>query len=76
MCKTEITFDKLPQAITYLTERVAQLKQLVSEHQPPQSDKHQLVGIDDACHIIQKAKPTIYSLVRKGLLPSYKKGNG
>ena len=47
MCKHEITFDKLPQAITYLTEQVAELKQLVSELQPPQSEKHLLVGIDD-----------------------------
>lgn len=74
MCKHEITFDKLPQAITYLTEQVAELKQLVSELQAPQSEKHLLVGIDDACRIIQKAKPTIYALVRKGILPSYKKG--
>lgn len=74
MYKDEITFDKLPQAITYLTEQVAELKQLVSVLQPPQSEKHVLVGIDDACRIIQKAKPTIYALVRKGLLPSYKKG--
>ena len=36
--------------------------------------KHVLVEIDDACHIIRKAKPTIYTLVRKGLLPAYKKG--
>ncbi len=74
MSKDEMTFDKLPQAITYLTEQVAELKQLVSVLQPPQSEKHVLVGIDDACRIIQKAKPTIYALVRKGLLPSYKKG--
>ena len=74
MCKHEITFDKLPQAITYLTEQVAELKQLVSELQAPQSEKHLLVGIDDTCRIIQKAKPTIYALVRKGILPSYKKG--
>ncbi|MDR1583961.1 MAG: helix-turn-helix domain-containing protein [Prevotellaceae bacterium] len=74
MKESEITFDKLPQAITYLTEQVAELKQLVSVLQPPQSEKHVLVGINDACRIIQKAKPTIYTLVRKGLLPSYKKG--
>jgi excisionase family DNA binding protein len=74
MCKDEITFDRLPQAITYLTEQVAELKELVSELQPAQSEKHVLVGIDDACRIIQKAKPTVYALVRKGLLPSYKKG--
>jgi len=74
MCKEEITFDKLPQAITYLTAQVAELKQLVSVLQPPASEKHVLVEIDDACRIIKKAKPTIYTLVRKGLLPSYKKG--
>ncbi len=47
---------------------------MVSELQPPTSDKHVLVEIEDACHIIRKAKPTIYTLVRKGLLPAYKKG--
>lgn len=74
MYKEEITFEKLPQAITYLTEQVDELKQLVSVLQPPASEKHVLVEIDDACRIIKKAKPTIYALVRKGLLPSYKKG--
>ena len=47
---------------------------MVSELQPPASDKHVLVEIEDACRIIRKAKPTIYTLVRKGLLPAYKKG--
>ena len=45
-----------------------------SELQPPASDKHVLVEIEDACRIIKKAKPTIYTLVRKGILPAYKKG--
>ena len=47
---------------------------MVSELQPPASDKHVLIEIEDACRIIRKAKPTIYTLVRKGLLPAYKKG--
>ena len=51
MCKEQITFDKLPQAITYLTEQVAELKQLVAELQPPQPEAHRLVEIDDACRI-------------------------
>lgn len=74
MNKEEITFEKLPQAITYLTEQVAELKQLVSELQPPQVETHQLVDIEDACRITKKAKPTIYTLARKGLIPSYKRG--
>ena len=52
----------------------AELKKMVAELQPQPSDKHVLVEIEDACRIIRKAKPTIYTLVRKGLLPAYKKG--
>ncbi len=67
MDKRNVTFDKL-------TEQVIELKKMVSELQPQPSDKHVLVEIKDACRIIRKAKPTIYTLVRKGLLPAYKKG--
>ena len=74
MQKETVTFDKLPEAVGYLTEQVIELKKMVAELQPQPSDKHVLVEIDDACHIIRKAKPTIYTLVRKGLLPAYKKG--
>lgn len=74
MQKETVTFDKLPEAVDYLTEQVIELKRMVSELQPPTSDKHVLVEIEDACRIIRKAKPTIYTLVRKGLLPAYKKG--
>ena len=69
-----VTFDKLPEAVGYLTEQVIELKKMVSELLPPASDKHVLVEIEDACRIIRIAKPTIYTLVRKGLLPAYKKG--
>ena len=74
MQKETVTFDKLPEAVGYLTEQVIELKRMVSELQSPASDKHVLVEIEDACRIIRKAKPTIYTLVRKGLLPAYKKG--
>lgn len=34
-----VTFDKLPEAVGYLTEQVIELKRMVSELQPPASDK-------------------------------------
>ena len=74
MQKETVTFDKLPEAVGYLTEQVIELKKMVAELQPQPSNKHVLVEIEDACRIIRKAKPTIYTLVRKGLLPAYKKG--
>lgn len=61
MQKETVTFDKLPEAVGYLTEQVIELKKMVAELQPQPSDKHVLVEIEDACRIIRKAKPTIYS---------------
>lgn len=71
-CK-DLTFDKLSEAVAYLIEAVAEIKSLV-KNKTELPEKRIPIGIEDACRIIQKAKPTIYALVRKGLLPSYKRG--
>ena len=55
----EITFDKLPQAVGYLTEQVERIHKIVAALQPQTAtDKHRIVGIDEACIITHKAKPT------------------
>ena len=75
MANEQITFDKLPQAVGYLTEQMEQIRQMVAALQPQaSSDKHRLLEIDEACKITRKAKPTIYTLARKGLIPAYKRG--
>ena len=75
MTKEPITFDKLPQAVSYLTEQVEKIYQLVETLQPQKLDhKHQLIDIDKASILIQKSKPTIYRLARTGLIPTYKRG--
>lgn len=75
MANENITFDKLPQAVGYLTEQVERIHQMVAALQPqPAIDKHRIVEIDEACQITRKAKPTINMLARKGLIPAYKCG--
>lgn len=74
MNQNEITFDKLPEAVAYLIKEVAHLRKLLEEKQNPIINKRTPIGIDEACEIIKKAKPTVYTLVRKGLLPCYKHG--
>ena len=69
-----VIFDKQPEAVGYLTEQVIELKKMVSELKPSLPEKRVLIEIEDACRIIHKAKATIYTLVRKGILPAYKKG--
>jgi excisionase family DNA binding protein len=75
MTANEISFNDLPKAIAFLVSEVAEIKSLVEKRQPqPISQKRVPIGIDEASKIIGKAKPTIYALVRKRLLPCYKNG--
>ena len=75
MANENITFDKLPQAVGYLTEQVERIHKIVAALQPQTAtDKHRIVEIDEACKITRRAKPTIYTLARKGLIPAYKRG--
>ncbi len=72
--KKEITFDELPKAVSELTEQVATLTEMVSALHSPNHDEKTLIGIDEACKVLHKAKPTVYALVRKGVIPAYKRG--
>lgn len=74
MMYNDLTFEKLPEAIAHLIKTVDELKTLLIKTEPQNIEKRMPIGIDEACRIIQKAKSTIYSLARKGLIPCYKKG--
>ncbi|WP_372750834.1 helix-turn-helix domain-containing protein [Labilibaculum sp.] len=71
----EISFDNLPKAIAHLVDEVEKLKLLIEKSQTPITPKRRIpVGIDEASHIIGKAKQTIYSMVQKRQIPCYKNG--
>ena len=70
----DLTLEKLPEAITFLIKTVDELKMLLVNTETKPIENRVPIGIDKACWIVQKAKSTIYSLARKGLIPCYKKG--
>ena len=74
MCTEKITFDELPEAIAHLIKEVSDIKELIVARQEKLPENRRPIGIDEACRIIMKAKPTVYALVRKGKIPSYKHG--
>lgn len=75
MSTNEITFENLPKAVARLADEIAEIKSLVEKGQTPVAlTKRTPIGIDEACQIIGKAKPTIYTLVRNRQLPCYKNG--
>ena len=71
----EISFETLPKAVAYLVNEVAAIKLLVEKGQVSVAPQKRIpIGIEEASRTIGKAKPTIYALVRKRLLPCYKSG--
>lgn len=71
----EISFENLPKAVAHLASELAEIKLLVERGQTSVVPQKRIpIGIDDACQIIGKAKPTVYTLVRQRLLPCYKNG--
>ena len=75
MNANEISFENLPKAVAHLVSEVAGIKSLVGKRQVPVVPQKRIpIGIEEAGRLIGKAKPTVYALVRKRLLPCYKNG--
>lgn len=75
MDKESLSFDKLPEYVFSLKKDILELKKLVEESSLLNKEKSSIpLSIDQASEIIQKAKPTIYTLVREGKIPCYKRG--
>lgn len=75
MSTNEIKFEDLPKAVALILNEVENIKTLVKESKRPELKKEKTpIGIDEACKLIGKAKPTVYTLVRKRIIPSYKNG--
>ena len=71
----EISFENLPKAVAHLVNEIALIKTLVERKEIlPTPQKRIPIDIVEACRIIGKAKPTVYTLVRKRLIPCYKNG--
>lgn len=76
---TQITFDELPGAVSSLVKSVADLTnevrelraELASERINRKSDSR-FIGMEDACRILGKKRPTVYVLARDGKIPAYK----
>ncbi|MFC6269432.1 helix-turn-helix domain-containing protein [Frigoriflavimonas asaccharolytica] len=71
----EISFENLPKAVAHLVSEIAKIKFLVERKEAVKIPQKRIpIDIVEACRIIGKAKPTVYTLVRKRLIPCYKNG--
>ena len=71
----DITFEKLPQAVTQLIDKVDSIERLLLSQNnttPPEEDK--LLTIREAAEILHLSVPTVYGLVQRAEVPVCKRG--
>lgn len=71
-----ITFEAMPQAISELIQKVDTLQSTVAALQKHCSKQQveQMIGIDEACKILSRAKSTVYALTQAHKIPFYQPG--
>ena len=72
---TEITFEKLPQAVALVYDKLEKIERLLeTQSNVTQIDGDKLLTIREAAEFIHLSVPTIYGLVQRQEIPVCKKG--
>lgn len=72
----EMTFEKLPEAVSQLFEKLEIIEQLLlSKSNTPLPEADQLLTIKQAAAILHLSVPTVYGLVQRKEVPVCKRGN-
>ena len=76
MAEKTITFNDVPEAMTYLIEKFDRLENLIESAVSPKTDEVQWLDIDALCEYLpdKPAKQTVYGWVCKKTIPFHKKG--
>lgn len=71
-----ITFEAMPQAISELIQKVDTLQSTVAalQEQCIKPQEEAMIGIDEACKILCRAKSTVYALTQAHKIPFYQPG--
>ena len=75
---TNLSFDKLPEAVWFIQNELLEIKRLLSNQPTPQvigTEADALLTLEQAASFLKLAKPTIYGLVQRKEIPAMKRGN-
>ena len=71
----DLTFEKLPQAVTQIYDKLEKIERLLeSQNNVASIDNDKLLTIREAAEFIHLSVPTIYGLVQRQDIPVCKKG--
>lgn len=74
--KENLSFEEMPQAILELLQKVESIQTDVGELKERCSQKSDepMIGIDEACKILHRAKSTVYAFTQAHKMPFYQPG--
>jgi excisionase family DNA binding protein len=70
----EVTFEKLPQAVTQLFDKLEAIENLLISHNTPLPEEDKLLTIREAAEILHLSVYTVYGLVQRSEIPVCKRG--
>jgi excisionase family DNA binding protein len=78
MKENELSLEKLPQAFSQLMTEVSEMKNLLLEavKKTVETKKKKPIGINEACDLVNLAKPTVYALCQNRTIPCYRTTGG
>ena len=74
MTQQQITFENLPAAMSLLLQEVNSIKILLSGRPADQEPTDKLLTVVQAAEFLTLAKPTLYSMISRQILPNLKRG--
>ena len=75
--ENKITFETMPQAIYELITKIDRLQSDINEFKQRNSTTtvvEPMIGIEEACKILHRAKSTVYALTQARKIPFYQPG--
>lgn len=69
-----ITFEKMPEALTDITERLARMENMLSVVTIPPKAESDIMDLTETCQFLGLTPATIYTKVSRKEIPSYKYG--
>ncbi len=79
--KENLTFENLPEAISYLIKEVEKIKQAFLKGQAcvlngdnHDKQKKEILTVEDVCQMLDIKKGSVYNLTHKRAIPFYKRG--
>lgn len=67
-------FDRLPEVVKQLFEKVEQMEELLKKLQPVEGNANEMLSVAEAATFLNISTQAVYTMVSRGIIPYHKPG--